>query len=263
MWRRAERRAMAPLYEETTTTAAERLETVEVALLPTGSTEQHGPALPLGTDFLAAEALAYTATDRPDVTVLPTIPVGVSEHHRQFDGTLWTDPETFERYVGDVLSSIASHGVHRAVIVNGHGGNSDALRRAARNLRNEGVLFAVPWNWWESVGDEIEALLGDFGGHADQVESSMMLSVAEDLVRTSALAEAEESGGDSWGHEVHGANVGFDAVDFTESGAVGRPTEASVETGEELFDAASRELHGLIDWLADRDLDSLSVRPHK
>ena len=254
---------MGPLYEETTTTAAEALAEAEVALLPTGSTEQHGPALPLGTDFLAAEALAYTAADRPDATVLPTIPVGVSEHHRQFDGTLWTDPETFERYVGDVLASIASHGVRRAVIVNGHGGNADALARTARNLRGEGVAFAVPWNWWESVGDEIEELLGGFGGHADEVESSVMLSVAADLVRTAAFEEAEEQGAESWGREVHGANVGFDTVDFTESGAVGRPTKASREAGDELFDAASDELHALIDWLADRDLDDLSARPHK
>lgn len=254
---------MSVLFEHTTATARELLDDAEVAVLPTGSTEQHGPALPLGTDFLAAEALAYTVEDREDAVVLPTIPVGVSEHHRQFDGTLWTAPETFERYVGDIVSSVASHGVQKAVIVNGHGGNSDALSRAARRLREEGVAFAAPWNWWDGVAAEIADLFDGFPGHADEVESSMMLSVAEDLVREDALGEAEADAGESWGLDVHGANVGFDTIDFTESGAVGNPTDASREAGDELFDAASAELDALVSWLAEADLADLSVREHK
>lgn len=254
---------MSHLAERTTTTAKDDLADAEVAILPTGSTEQHGPALPLGTDFVAAEALAHTTADRDDAVILPTIPVGVSEHHRQFDGTLWTDPDTFERYVGDILASIASHGVHKAVVVNGHGGNSDALDRAARALRNDGAAFVTPWNWWNSVTDEIDDLFDGFPGHADEVESSMLLEVAEDLVRESALEEAEDGASESWGLDVHGANVGFDTIDFTESGAVGEPTAASREAGERLFDAASKELDSLVDWLAEQDLDDLSVRAHK
>lgn len=254
---------MSLLSEHTTTTARDALADAEVAVLPTGSTEQHGPALPLGTDFLAAEAVARTTVDRDDTVVLPTIPVGVSEHHRQFDGTLWTDPETFERYVGDVLSSVASHGVHRAVVVNGHGGNSEALRRAARELRADGVAFAAPWNWWASLEGLDEELLGGFGGHAGEVESSMMLAVAERLVREAALEEAEEGASDSWGREVHGAAIGFDTADFSESGAVGNPTAASREAGQQLFEKASEELDALVEWLAKQDLDALSVRDHR
>ena len=254
---------MSLLSEHTTTTAAEALADAEVAVLPTGSTEQHGPALPLGTDFMAAEALAHTTADRDDVVVLPTIPVGVSDHHRQFHGTLWTRPETFEAYVADTIESIASHGVRKAVVVNGHGGNADALQRAARGLRGDEVAFAAPWNWWQSIPDTIDELFDGFGGHADEVETSMVMQIANDLVREDALRNAEDGASESWGKEVHGANVGFDTVDFTETGAVGRPTQGSEDAGRELFEAASDELDALVTWLVEREFEDLLSREHR
>ncbi|WP_137283591.1 creatininase family protein [Halorussus salinisoli] len=251
------------LHEHTTTTAAEAFSDAEVAVLPTGSVEQHGPALPLGTDLLAARAVAETVADRSDAVLLPPIPVGVSAHHRQFDGTLWTDPGTFEAYVADVVASVTEHGVRKAVVVNGHGGNSDALRRAARNLRDERVAFATPWNWWSNLDALVEEELDTSLGHADEVETSVMLAVAGDLVREAALEDAEERGGDSWGKSVRGAPVGFDAIDFTESGAVGSPTEGSREVGEKLFDHAGDDLAALVEWLAEQNLDSLWPRGHR
>ncbi|UPV99171.1 creatininase family protein [Halorussus gelatinilyticus] len=251
------------LYEHTTTTAAEAFEDATVAVLPTGSVEQHGPALPLGTDLLSARAVAETVADHPETVLLPPIPVGVSAHHRQFDGTLWTDPEIFERYVADVVASVAFHGVKKAVLVNGHGGNSGALRRAARTVRDEEVAFAAPWNWWSNLDALIEEELDTSLGHADAVETSMMLAIAEDLVRESDLEAAEENGGDSWGESVRGASVGFDAIDFTESGAVGEPTAGSREVGETLLDHASDDLAALVEWLAGQEMDDLWPREHK
>jgi creatinine amidohydrolase len=250
------------LSEQTTTTAADALDDAEVGLLPTGSTEQHGPALPLSTDFTTAESLARSL-DREDAVVLPTVPVGVSEHHRQFDGTLYVDPETFEWYVEETIASLAEHGVRKAVVVNGHGGNTGALYRAARSLRREGVAFAPPWHWWEAVPDVIEEEFGETGGHADAAESSLMLHLAGEHVREDALAGAEAGASDSWGRSVHGADVGFDTADFSESGAVGTPTDASAEAGERIFEAASDQLDALVDWLADRSLESLQPEPHR
>lgn len=249
------------LAEHTTTAAGEALDAVEVAVLPVGSTEQHGPALPLGTDFMVAEGLAETLEDRADVVVLPTVPVGVSEHHRQFDGTLWVDPETFEDYVTETLESIASHGIRKAIIVNGHGGNTDALARAARRLREEGTAFAPTWNWWESTDLEDE-LFESEGGHAGAAETSMVLEIAPDLVEEAELEAAGDGAPDGWGKSVHGASVGFDTIDFTPTGAVGDPTEASHEAGEELFEAVSSELDALVDWLADRRFESLLPAEH-
>jgi creatinine amidohydrolase len=249
------------LAEHTTTTAATAFEDTEVAVLPVGSTEQHGPALPLGTDYMVAQALARTIDDREDVAVLPTLPVGVSEHHRQFHGTLWTSPETFEAYVTETIESVASHGVRKAVIVNGHGGNADALTRAARRLRADETAFAPHWNWWESIDLESE-LFDSEGGHAGAAESSMVLAVASDLVREDELDAAGDGAPDGWGESVHGASVSFDTIDFTPTGAVGDPTEASREAGQQLLDAATAELDALVDWLTNREFEALLPDDH-
>ncbi len=250
------------LATETTTGFAEQVEAVEVGVLPVGSTEQHGPALPLGTDFLTAEALAATVEDRSDAVVLPTVPVGVSDHHRQFHGTLTVPPETFEAYVEGTVESLASHGVEKCVVVNGHGGNRDALSRVARRLRNDERAFVAPWSWFEAIEGTVDEEFGAFPGHACQVESSMVLAVARELVRADRLADAEADAGESWGKRVHGAELGFDTLDFTESGAVGEPTEASTDAGERLFEAASAELDSLVDWLAERERSELRAREH-
>lgn len=250
------------LADHTTTTAESELAQAEIAVLPVGSTEQHGPALPLGTDFMVAEAFAESVADRDDVAVLPTLPVGVSEHHRQFHGTLWTSPDTFESYVTETVESIASHGLRKAVIVNGHGGNADALARAARRLRGDETAFAPTWNWWESIPEVSEDLFETEGGHAGPAETSLLLYLAESLVREESIDEAGNDAPDGWGNAVHGASVGFDTIDFTPTGAVGDPTEGSREAGEELFTAAEDELHALVDWLTDQTFESLLPEAH-
>lgn len=254
---------MSLLAEQTTTAAAEAIEDAAVAVVPTGSTEQHGPALALGMDHLAAEAFARTATDRSDAVVLPTVPVGVSDHHRQFDGTLSVSEATFERYVRETIESLTDHGVRKAVVVNGHGGNTTALRRAARTMREDRTAFVPPWNWWESVEDLADELFEEGGGHADAAESSLLWHLHEDLVDPDALEAAEAGASEAWGESVHGAAVGFDTIDFSESGAVGRPTQADPEKGRRLFEAARDELHALLDWLVDRPVADCWPRDHR
>jgi creatinine amidohydrolase len=247
-----------------TTTDFHETNTPEVAVLPTGATEQHGPALALGMDFLAAEAFARgVGRDRSDTVVLPTVPVGVSEHHRQFDGTLWVPPEAFEAYVEGIVTSIASHGVRKVVVVNGHGGNTGALRRVGARLRREETAFVAPWNWWDSVEALADDRFDEASGHADAMESSVLLHVDEDLVDEAALEAAAAGASDTWGQSVHGANVGYDTIDFSESGAVGDPTQASREKGAEIFDHAASELDALVAWLADQQFEELLPDPHK
>lgn len=251
------------LAELSTTEAAEALDHAEVALLPTGSTEQHGPALPLATDAVTAESVAGRL-DRDDVVQLPTVSVGVSEHHRQFHGTLWLSDDTFERVVRETLESVASHGVRKAVILNGHGGNTDANTRTARRLRADETAFVAPWNWWEGVPEGLpDELFDEEGGHADAGESSIMLHLGEELVDADHLSTAEAGAPDRWGREIAGASVGFDALDFSDSGATGKPTQASADAGRQLVAAAVESLDELVDWLVDQSLDELWSKPHK
>jgi len=190
-----------------------------LSLLPVGATEQHGPHAPLGTDHLNAEAVARagaqtheTETGRP-VAVAPTIPVGISEEHRQFPGTLWVSPDTFRSYVRETVESLLYHGIDRVVIVNGHGGNVDALREVSAELTREGNAVVVPFTWFEHVPDDAPAM-----GHGGPRETALLRYAHPHLVREDRIDEARDGGSDRWGEWVEGINLAYDSASFTDNG---------------------------------------------
>ena len=99
--------------------------TARVAIVPVGSTEQHGPHLTLDTDSAIAEAFARKIGEAlGDAAILcPTINLGMSEHHLAFAGTLTLRAPTLLGLIADVVESLAHHGLRRVLLVNGHGGN--------------------------------------------------------------------------------------------------------------------------------------------
>lgn len=214
---------------------------VDVVLLPVGSTEQHGPHAPLSTDALVAEEVVREAAERCDAAaVLPTVPVGVSEEHRGFDGTLYVSPSTFRAYVSETLRSAPAN---RAVVVNGHGGNTDALGESCARLTRDGDMFATYWTWWEAVDlDAVDLSMG----HAGAVETSVLLHLAPDLV------DAPVDGADAWGEYAESAPLAYDSDEFTENGVVGDATEATAEKGARLYEEAVESLVRLVGRVADR-----------
>ncbi len=231
---------------ETTWTDAADAET-GLALVPVGSTEQHGPHAPLGTDTYTAEAVAAAGADRHEretgerPVVAPAIPVGVAEEHRAFAGTLWVSPDTFRAYVRETAASLASHGFDRVVLVNGHGGNVDALREVAARLTRDGDAHAVPFTWFEHVegtGDGEVPPMGHGGGR----ETALLRATRPDLVREDRVEAAREGASDRWGEWVAGVNLAHDTDEFSENGVVGDPTEGDAETGERLLSTAAAAL---------------------
>src|SRR3972149_3375154 len=128
---------MLNLHELSWVDAKEYFHSNDIALLPVGSTEQHGPQNPLGTDHLIARCLAEEAAKRTKVVCLPAVPFGVRSRHRQFWGTVHVKPETFKVYVRDICVSLKYYGVRKIVVVNGHGGNTPALAALAGELREK------------------------------------------------------------------------------------------------------------------------------
>jgi len=231
----------------------------DLAVLPVGSTEQHGPHAPLSTDALSAEAVAEAGTDAYDgeVAIAPTLPYGVSEEHRHFSGTLWLSPDTFRDVVREVIGSLAHHGWDRVVLVNGHGGNADALREVAAAATREGLARVAAFTWFDAVDPEDigDAPDPDGMGHAGSVETSVLMAHAPHLVREERLAEAAEGAADGWGEWIAGTNLAYDSAAFAENGTVGDPSTASAERGEELIADAAGALADLLAAVARRDLD--------
>lgn len=243
------------------TQAREALGKAQVALLPVGSTEQHGPHLPLGTDWMTAQEIARRASKKGGWLVLPTVPVGVSAHHRQFWGTLWVPPDVLRDYVVSVARSLAFHGLRKLVLVNGHGGNTAALEEAARALREERI-YAFVYVWWRACAEIIAQVIEGGGSHAAEMETAVVLAIAPELVRTENYEMAAAQGAPEWGKKVEGVDIGFDTIDFSASGATGNPSRATVEKGEKILQAAAERLDAFCRWLASQPEEALAPKPH-
>jgi creatinine amidohydrolase len=258
------RKRGAMLEEITWKCAREVFSKTKVALIPVGSTEQHGPHLPLGTDFLTARDLAQAGAAATGAICTPVIPVGISEHHRQFWGTLWIEPKYFRGYMHGVAVSLAYHGIRRIIFVNGHGGNDASLQEVCRHLHREGI-YAIVWKWGSAVAKLDAELLGGTrskAAHSGERETSMMLRIAEHLVHKTAFDEAAAGASPHWGVQLHGATTSFDGAEFSRSGATGDPRRATKDIGDRFYQTAVESLVSLIRWLEKLPDGQLQPRDH-
>ncbi|NIC00022.1 creatininase family protein [Halobacterium sp. R2-5] len=236
-----------------------------LALVPLGSTEQHGPHLPESTDHVIAEAFAREAADRTGFLCTPTVNVGVSGHHRQFHGTMWVEPPVFREYVESLTRNLTAHGVDRVVYVNAHGGNVPHLREVGTRLRQDEVAYAIEWMWDESIPDLVGDLFAQNGPHGGPKETSMIQYLEPELVHDDRLAEARDGGVasvDEADTVMHGSRTFYDAADNTGNGVLGDQTDASAEKGEQLFEAATEQLVALCEWLDDQAFADLLPEDH-
>ena len=170
------------LERMTTAQAEAALKRDPIAVLPLGSTEQHGPQCALGTDFLVPRNLAERVEameGMENVVVLPTIPFGVCDYHMSFSGTINIGYEGLYMLLSKVTKAMMQHGVRRFAVINGHGGNTPAIDQAALEVyRAGGILASI--DWWSVVG-QIDQRFAN-GGHGDILETSAMMAVDERCV---------------------------------------------------------------------------------
>lgn len=189
-------------------------------IVPLGSTEQHGPHLPLDTDTRIAVAVAERlAARRDDLVTAPPVAIGASGEHAGFPGTLSVGTTVFEEMIVEIGRSADEFA--GVIWCNAHGGNSAALRSADARLVAEGRRSTI--------------VRCAFGGdaHAGRTETSVMLAIAPDLVRVDR-AEAGETR--PWA-EVESAIVAGGVRAVAPNGVLGDPTGASAEEGERLLAA--------------------------
>jgi len=199
-------------------------------VVPLGSTEQHGPHLPLGTDSVIAVALAgRLAAARTDVVVAPLVPYGSAGEHAAFPGTLSIGAAALEMLVVELVRSAdAFAGV---VVVSGHGGNAAPLTAAVTTLTGEGRRV-LGW----------QPRLPDGDAHAGHTETSLMLAVAPGAVRLDAAERGDTRPlAAVMGQLRHGGVASVSA-----NGVLGDPTAASAEDGRRLLDRLAADLIGAV-----------------
>ncbi len=218
-----------------------------VAVLPVGAVEQHGPHLPVATDALVAAAVAEAAVNAaaPDVPVLllPLMPVGKSNEHIDFPGTLTFPAETLIALWREIGESVARSGVRKMLFVNAHGGQPQVMEIVARELRVRHEMLCVTSSWWhmgtpEGLVPPEEARHGIHGG---MVETSLILHLAPHLVHMDKAENfrpvmAEIAAENEKLTYVGGVGIGWQAQDIHPAGVAGDATKATAETGKAIFD---------------------------
>jgi mycofactocin system creatininase family protein len=187
--------------------------------IPVGSCEQHGPHLPMATDTIVAEAVATGfAAQRPGTVVGPSLTVTASGEHAGFPGTLSIGTETTAAVIVELVRAADwSDGV---VLVNGHGGNRDAVVQAMAVLDHDGRAV-LPW--WPRIAG------GD--AHAGRTETSLLLAIRPELVRLDRAAPGATAPLASIAGQLRAGGVRAVAP----NGVLGDPTGASADEGRALL----------------------------
>jgi creatinine amidohydrolase/Fe(II)-dependent formamide hydrolase-like protein len=253
------------LGELTWPEAQERFKQVDVALLPVGSIEQHGPHLPLDTDAFDAEYLAQKVAENctdPKPLVLPLIPYGVSYHHDDFSGTISLTPGTLSKLVYEIGMSAVRNGILKLVIINGHGGNSPALHFAAQMINRDGHIFTCV-DTGESSDPDIEAMAETPNDvHAGEIETSTALAVRPELVRAKAARKFVPKFSSRFLNFTSKRSVGWYAriAKISPKGVLGDPTKASPEKGRKMWEVMIKHLVEFVEDLKSLSLDEIYQR---
>jgi creatinine amidohydrolase len=173
------------LLHEITRGEAVRRAPGALLVLPVGATEQHGPHLPLGTDFLIVEhvtrAAAGAARADFDVLVAPTLQTGSSHHHLPFGGTISLSTERYYGALRDMTESLIQSGFRRIFIVNGHGGNHELIQLVVRDVALSHPCNLAAASYWDLAREPLAAGAPDLRerlpGHAGVFETSLIMAL--------------------------------------------------------------------------------------
>jgi len=155
---------------------------IDAVLLPVGTLEAHG-CTALGTDNILPVAIVERIAPGLGALIAPVIPYGITRSLLAYPGSTSVTPDTFERYVWEVCTSLADTGFKRIAILNGHGGNTEQLRNICFRLYREKKVFCLVIDWWVLCAEEIKEAYGHEGGHAGTDETGMVQALRPELVR--------------------------------------------------------------------------------
>ena len=195
---------------------------IETAILPIGSIEQHGPHLPLGTDFVIAQEIGKKIAEKlGDCYLLPALPYSNSQEHLGFSGTVSLRPPTLAKIIRDIVLSLYLHGIKKVIIISGHGGNW-IIKPTVRELNLEypdlKVIHSSP------MGRKPSDV------HAGDSETSFMLYIDEGLVKKDNIVDSLPDV-----TQEYLDYVGMKAL--SKHGNWGRASQASREKGEQRLEA--------------------------
>ena len=231
----------------------------EVAVLPWGATEAHNFHLPYATDVVQCDHVAAEAARRAweagaRVVVLPTVPFGVQTGQLDIPLCLNLNPGTQAAVLADLVASLEGQGIRRLVVLNGHGGND--FRQMIRELQPRTGVLLCAVNWWKTV--DAAPFFAEPGDHAGELETSVMMHVAPELV----LPLAEAGDGAERRPRIAAFREGWAWTPrrwtaVSADTGVGDPAAATPEKGRAFLDAVAERIAGFLVELAAADPSDL------
>lgn len=185
---------------------ARRLDAGHAVLWPMGSTETHGPALPMG-DFLLAEAIAQRIADAAgDALVLPALPFGGADFFAGVPGAVALSHATLAAVIREGLESLLAGGARRILLVNGHGGSVPPIEEAQRHAQSRHGAVVPALHLWRNAGAWQAELGGDPAalGHGGDPIASVTRHLFPERCDAAALAPRDAAPGTLWGIPVSG-----------------------------------------------------------
>jgi creatinine amidohydrolase len=219
-----------------------------IAVLPVAATEQHGPHLPVSVDHvivdgIIAHAVAIMPSDLP-VAILPTMPIGKSNEHASFLGTLTLSVETLIRVWSEIGDNLASQGITKFVLFNSHGGQVSVMDIVVRDLRVKHQMLAIASSWF--AWPLPEGIDGAHDIHAGELETAMMRYLTPEQV-VMERAQNFHSATRDWQESFKylgltpAGKIGWQTQDLNPAGACGDAKSATVALGEKLVKHAAAQ----------------------
>lgn len=223
------------------------------------STEQHSLHLPVGTDAILGKAVTEQAAKlaKSPILLLPQICYGYSPHHRFAPGYITLSQKTLVDYACSICNCVKENGFKRMFLINSHGGNQVYLSAVINEIgEHYGTSFELKeLRYWDVAGPRISAIresaLGGMG-HAGEFETSLMMYLHPELVRTDLIRECPPVPGDPWfqrdllGYKKYQKFANFNEVN--PEGHIGQPHLATPQKGRLFFEAVTEELAKFLDY---------------
>jgi len=214
---------------------------MDLAILPVGATEQHGPHLATGCDTISPQEIAWRVSENTGAIVLPAIPYGISlGHTTRWPGTVSLHPQTLTQVVLELARWVVGSGFTRLIMLNGNGPNAPSLESARIQLRYEfpRCRFRVLSLFDCSARVQQHYFSDAIDIHANRGETSLLMHVCPGAVRPDALIDEEDV--------TIGRVFSYDVPATTKTGVVGRPSLASPEDGTILTQMLVEDLSDIV-----------------
>ncbi|MEM9205359.1 MAG: creatininase family protein [Pseudomonadota bacterium] len=209
----------------------------DLAVLPVGATEQHGPHLATGCDTISAETLAEMACEKADILLLPALAYGCSlGHTEKWPGTFSLHPKTLTQVAIEIARWAAANGLKKLLFLSGHGTNDAPLKSAILQLRYEfpEMRFATMGLW--DISERVGALYFRDGDdiHANRGETSILLHLRPEMLRMEHAFDVPDV--------TPGRKFSYAMPATTPTGVVGSPSQSTAEDGEMMVETIVEDL---------------------